>query len=334
MQLIQFETVSGQRRIGVVDADRVATVNHTASIRELALMAIQTGLGLAAQIENMGMADGTDSLADLLKSNRVLSPLDHEDPAHCTISGTGLTHTGSATTRNSMHEGQAILEGDTKLTDSMKIFRWGMEGGRPAPGQSGVQPEWFYKGDGRIVVSPGGDIPQPAFGEDLGEEPEIAGLYVISDGGTPYRIGYALGNEVSDHVVERRNYLYLAHSKLRYCSFGPILVTGELPQSVEGTSRIWRNGCVLWEKPFLSGEAHMCHSFENLEYHHFKYSQFLGAGDVHVHFFGTATLSFADGVCTRPGDVFEIASSTFGPSLKNTIRGVTNAFPPGGIQPL
>lgn len=333
MQLIQFETVSEQRRVGVVDADRVRTVANTASVRELALAAIGAGQGLAAEVEQRGLADGLDSLSELLSAGRVLAPLDHDDPAHCLITGTGLTHTGSADTRNAMHEAGAQPDPDEQ-TDSMKVFNWGLEGGRPAPGQAGVQPEWFYKGDGHIVARPGGEIPSPEFGKDLGEEPEIAGLYVIADDGTPWRIGYALGNETSDHVTERQNYLYLAHSKLRHCSFGPILLTGDLPQSVEGTSRIWRDGSVLWEKPFLSGEAHMCHSLENLEYHHFKYQQFLRAGDMHVHFFGTATLSFADHIATQPGDMFEIESPIFGAALRNTVGTETPALEPGGVRAL
>ncbi|MFP3681422.1 FAH family protein, partial [Pseudomonas sp. SIMBA_041] len=97
-------------------------------------------------------------------------------------------------------------------------------------------------------------------------------------------------------------YLYLAHSKLRSCSFGPELRVGELPRHLDGISRIRRDGQVIWEKAFLSGEDNMCHSLANLEYHHFKYAQFLRPGDVHVHDFGTAALSFADGVRTRPGD--------------------------------
>lgn len=118
----------------------------------------------------------------------------------------------------------------------------------------------------------------PAFAEDAGEEPEIAGLYVIGQDRKPYRLGYAVGNEFSDHVMERQNYLYLAHSKLRSCSYGPELRLGELPQHLAGTSRIVRNGEVLWQSEFLSGEANMCHSLENLEYHHFKYTQFLRPG--------------------------------------------------------
>jgi hypothetical protein len=31
----------------------------------------------------------------------------------------------------------------------------------------------------------------------------------------PRRVGFALGNEFSDHTLEKKNYLYLAHSKGR-----------------------------------------------------------------------------------------------------------------------
>lgn len=334
MQIIQYKNTSGQRQVGVVDADQVRTVAAVTSVHELALAAIRSAHSLAAEVETRGTFDEPDTLSELLATARVLAPLDHPDPAHCLVTGTGLTHTGSASTRDSMHQAEQAQPDPGKITDSMQIFNWGLESGRPTPGQPGAQPEWFYKGDGRIVVRPGGTFPAPEFGEDLGEEPEIAGLYVIADDGTPWRIGYALSNEASDHITERRNYLYLAHSKLRYCSFGPVLLTGELPQAVAGTSRIWRDGAVLWEKPFLSGEAYMCHSLENLEYHHFKYQQFRDAGDVHVHFFGTATLSFADGVKTRLGDRFEINAPSFGPALTNTLVEADPPLPPGGIRML
>jgi hypothetical protein len=201
----------------------------------------------------------------------------------------------------------------------MKMFRMGLEGGKPEAGQAGVQPEWFYKGNGYTVVSPGHAIPSPAFAKDAGEEPEIAGIYVIDQEGTPRRLGFALANEFSDHVTERVNYLYLAHSKLRACSFGPELRLGELPRHIEGMSRILRNGNVLWEKPFLSGEDNMSHTIANLEYHHFKYDLFRNPGDVHIHMFGTATLSFADGIKTEAGDVFEIAERQFGTPLRNQV---------------
>ncbi|KTC36902.1 FAH family protein [Pseudomonas sp. ABAC61] len=323
MRLVQFENDAGQRQVGRVEGDRLHVLRNTASTRELALAAIDNQRGLQQE----ALARGSDSSLDyarLLEQGRVLAPLDHPDPAHCLISGTGLTHLGSASARDKMHQQQG--QGDAGMTDTLRIFKWGLEGGKPLAGEVGAQPEWFYKGDGSIVVPPGGDFPVPPFAEDAGEEPELTGLYVIGADGQPYRLGYALGNEFSDHVMERRNYLYLAHSKLRYCAYGPELRVGALPGHLAGTSRVLRDGQVLWEREFLSGEDNMCHSLANLEYHHFKYTQFLRPGDVHVHFFGTATLSFADGIRTRPGDRFQISLEAFGAPLENGIG--------EGLQPL
>jgi hypothetical protein len=111
----------------------------------------------------------------------------------------------------------------------------------------------------------------------------------------------------------------MAHSKLRPCSFGPELLVGPLPADIRGTTRIVRDGQVAWEKPFLSGEANMCHSLANLEHHHFKYAGFRRPGDAHVHYFGTATLSFSDGFATRPGDRFEVEAASFGLPLRNPL---------------
>lgn len=331
MRLIQFETASGQRQVGLVEDHRLQVVQGTTSTRELALAAIAAGHGLAEEVRARGYQPGPDYQA-LLREQRVLPPLDHPDPAHCLVSGTGLTHLGSASTRDRMHQQKA--QDEASMTDTLRMFKWGLEGGKPPAGQVGAQPEWFYKGDGHCVVRPGADLPWPAFAEDAGEEPELAGLYVIGPDRLPYRLGYALGNEFSDHVLERRSYLYLAHSKLRHCAYGPELRLGQLPGHLSGSSRILRDGQVLWEQPFLTGEQNMCHSLENLEYHHFKYAQFLNPGDVHVHFFGTATLSFADAIQTRPGDRFEIELAAFGAPLSNGIAQPSAALPVASVRSL
>jgi hypothetical protein len=52
---------------------------------------------------------------------------------------------------------------------------------------------------------------------------------------------------------------------------------------------------------------------------------------VHIHFFGTATLSFADGIRTQPGDVFEISQAEFGAPLINSVGSVDAAFEPGNV---
>lgn len=218
-----------------------------------------------------------------------------------------------------MHQ-KASIRDEASLTDSMKMFNMGLEHGKPTDGRLGVQPEWFYKGNGVNVAAPGASLLSPVFAEDGGEEPEIAGIYVIDSAGTPFRVGFALANEFSDHVMERQNYLYLAHSKLRPASFGPEIRIGALPADVRGISRIRRANTTIFERQFLSGEANMSHTIANLEHHHFKYSLFRQPGDVHVHMFGTATLSFADGIQTEPGDEFEIEAEGFGLPLRNRLE--------------
>ena len=253
----------------------------------------------------------------IVSTQRLLPPVMHPDPVRFWITGTGLTHLGSASQRDAMH---TAIEGEKGLTDTMKMFKMGLEGGKPPAGQMGVQPEWFYKGNGYGIVAPEAPLLSPGFAEDGGEEPEICGLYYIADDHTPYRIGFALGNEFSDHIMEKRNYLYLAHSKLRPSSFGPELLVGDLPEHIEGTVRIIRNNETFWEAAFLSGEKNMSHSLANLEAHHFKYELFRNPGDLHCHYFGTAMLSFGQGIQTQEGDVFEITAPPFGKPLRNTLK--------------
>jgi hypothetical protein len=286
-------------------------VRATASVYDLAVAAVAAGHGLKAEVARRGLGE----TVDLTRAEFGL-PVSHPDPAHLHLTGTGLTHLGSAAARDAMH---TKLETAETLTDSMKMFRMGLEGGRPAPDEVGAQPEWFYKGNGHAAVAPGAVLEAPGFAMDGGEEPEIAGIYLIGPDGTPHRIGWALGNEFSDHVTERVNYLWLAHSKLRVASYGPEILVGDLPADVRGKSRILRGGKTLWEKPFLSGEANMSHTLANLEHHHFKYAIFRQPGDLHVHYFGTATLSYADGIKTERGDTFEIEVADFGQPLRNTL---------------
>jgi hypothetical protein len=292
-------------------------VKGAASLHALAMEAADSGKSLKAVIAAHGLGEPID-LETAYAEGRLISPITHADPAHLHLTGTGLTHLGSAATRDAMHKkvGEAAEE---TLTDSMKMFRMGLEGGKPKPGEKGVQPEWFYKGNGTQAVAPGAALTSPSFAADGGEEPEMAGIYVISSKGVPFRLGFAVANEFSDHVTERVNYLWLAHSKLRQASFGPEIRIGEAPDDIRGFSRILRDGQVLWEKPFVSGEANMSHTFANLEYHHFKYDLFRQPGEVHVHMFGTATLSFGDGIRTQAGDVFEIGAEGFGLPLRNPL---------------
>lgn len=321
MRLIQYLTEGNQPAVGrVVSADEIQAISPESSLYYLAKRAISEGISLADAVQR-GATDERISYQTLIDEQRLLAPFAHPDPAHLFVTGTGLTHLGSADTRDSMHA-KTSAKSEAELTDSMKMFRWGLEGGKPQSGQVGAQPEWFYKGDGSIIAAPGQPLRSPAFALDGGEEPEIAGCYIIDEDGQPWRLGFALGNEFSDHQTERQNYLLLAHSKLRPCAVGPELLVGDLPQEINGMSRLRRGDKVVWEKPFVSGEANMSHSLANLEHHHFKYELFCRPGDAHLHFFGTATLSFADGIEAQDGDVFEIEAEDFGRALRNPLQTV------------
>lgn len=312
-RLLQQRLPDGTRRV-ILAEESAHVLTGVATTRELAQAAIAEGISLLDAARARRSDDSVDLVA-ALEAGELLPAIDHPDSARLMLAGTGLTHLGSAAGRDAMHK--AAAEG--KQTDSMRLFLEGMEGGRPAAGAIGAQPEWFYKGDGQGLVAPEAPFASPAFAQDGGEEPELAGIYLIGDDGTPFRLGIALANEFSDHVTERHNYLWLAHSKLRQASLGAELLLGEPPADIRGTSRIVRDGATLWEKPFLTGEANMSHSLANLEHHHFKYAAFRRPGDVHVHFFGTATLSCADGVQTQDGDVFEIEAAPFTLPLRNAL---------------
>ena len=316
LRLIQLLDDNDERLVAAVSEGAIARrVKGATTVLQLAQRAMTAGATLAQLLDSLGYGEEID-MRQALQRGRILAPIDHPDAARVLLSGTGLTHLGSAEARDRMHANS----GAPDASDSLKMFRMGLEGGKPADGKPGVQPEWFFKGDGRSVVGPEKPLVSPHFALNGGEEPEIAGIYLISSTGRPFRVGFALANEFSDHITERMNYLYLAHSKLRPASLGPELLLGRLPADIRGVARIKRGGQRIWEKPFLTGEANMSHHLANLEHHHFKYPLFRRPGDVHVHFYGTATLSFADGVLAQEGDVFEIEAPPFELPLRNPLE--------------
>jgi hypothetical protein len=224
--------------------------------------------------------------------------------------------------------------GDAPMTDSMRMFRTGLDGGKPPPGTIGAAPEWFYKGTGSSLRAHGEPLVVPPYAEDGGEEAELAGVYLVDASGRPRRIGMAAGNEFSDHAYERRNYLHLAASKLRTCALGPELVLNPGFDSVAGKVWIDRRGARVWEKAIATGEAGMCHSLENIEHHHFKFEGHRRPGDVHVHFFGAHSLSCGDGVVLQDGDEMVVRFEGFGRALRNPVRIDRSPAPLVGVRPL
>ena len=353
-RLVQLQR-GATRRVARVEEPLVRLLAGGESVLALAEEAIAAHMSLPALIQQRATSETLDYDAIYNGSSewRLLVPIDHPEPSRCLVSGTGLTHYGSAVSRDRMHtdtsetdrgagtpvsdasipggRGPGIKE---ELTDSMRMFRAGLEGGRPESNRCGAAPEWFYKGNGTVLRAHGEALVVPGYAEDGGEEAEIAGVYVIDESGRPRRIGMAAGNEFSDHKFEKHNYLHLAGSKLRNCALGPEVVIDPDFDRVPGRVSIERAGHILWEREIATGEREMCHSVANIEHHHFKFEAHRRGGDVHVHYFGAHSLSFADDVLLAEGDVMAIQFAGFGRALRNPITIASPVREPVLVQSL
>src|SRR5262245_61535597 len=194
MRLIQFENPSLGRCLGVVEGEQVQNVTARDPALNSVYRAFLAPRRAGQRLEQFLQAlltsvPGPTPLAypDLLAAGRVLAPVGEEAGARLLVSGTGLTHLGSVQQRDEMH--RATQTAGPK-SDSRKMLEMGLAGGRPAPEQRGTAPEWFYKGDGRVLRGPGRPLDVLPFAPDGGEEPEIAGVYVVDDRGLPCRLGF------------------------------------------------------------------------------------------------------------------------------------------------
>ncbi len=319
MRLVQIIHKEQGRKVALVEEPQLRLLNNFTSIYDLATKATEND-GILTLLVQENLSDISLEYDAVYEGNsewKLLPAFDHpDDVSKLMLAGTGLTHKASAENRNKMHEAKA----ESELTDSMKIYLMGVEGGHPQKGEIGVQPEWFYKGNGSILRAHGEVLEIPPYGNDGGEEPEIAGIYLNDKNGKPWRIGFATANEFSDHVMERKNYLYLAPSKIRNCSLGPELVITDNFKDISGKVQVLRNDNVLWEKEIRTGEANMSHSLENLEYHHFKYDNHRIAGQAHIHFFGADAFSFGEGISLQQNDIMLVKWKGMGRSLRNRLE--------------
>ncbi len=316
-RIVQLIDSQSKYHTAVVVEPYLHLVLHFNTIYDLAIFSIENKFTLSDVIDQY--IDGTQKLKynDVYFGNsdyKLTTPIHHPiDQRFCMVTGTGLTHKASAENRQKMHDS---LENNT-ANDSIKMYQIGVENGQPTNGGIGAQPEWFYKGNGSVLKAHNDKLLIPNYGNDGGEEPELAAVYINDKNGKPFRIGFTTGNEFSDHVMEKKNYLYLAPSKIRNCSIGPELVLTDEIDDIKGNVAISRLGNIIWEKEVATGEKNMCHSLENLEYHHFKYENHRFTGDLHIHFLGTQAFSFGAGIALEKGDKMTITWENMGRPLVN-----------------
>jgi hypothetical protein len=322
VRLVQLIHPTLGRRVALVEEPGLRLLDGPSSVYLLALQAIANKVALTrliATLVSQRVLD-YDPIYDGIGDWLLLPSFDHPDnPAACIVSGTGLTHKNSALGRQMMHQ-DASGAHPGPPTDSLRMYQWGVEGGSPKQGSIGTQPEWFYKGTGHSLRAHGQPLEIPPFAEDGGEEPEVAGVYVVDATGQPWRVGFTTANEFSDHVMEKRNYLYLAPSKLRTCAIGPELVIGGEFTAIDGTVSIRRNAESVWACPIHTGEKNMAHSLGNLEHHHFKYPGHRIPFQAHIHFFGADAFSFGKGFSLNPGDWMEVEWNGMGRPLRNPLE--------------
>ena len=103
MLLSQILDTSSSQRVVAREGTDARIVNGADSILGLAKRAIARDMTLAALIAEQGLGDSVD-LDAAYAEGRVLAPIAPDDPARLHLTGTGLTHLGSASTRNAMHQ--------------------------------------------------------------------------------------------------------------------------------------------------------------------------------------------------------------------------------------
>src|SRR5215211_6419476 len=137
IRLVQLSHAQHGRRVGVVDEQRLALLHGVSSVYQLAREAIKAGKKLEKLIDGRVGSEPLeyDPIYHGQSDWSLLPPFDHPaEPARCFVTGTGLTHKASAQNRHSMH-------GDPQqLTDSMKMYQIGLDGGRPEPDCIGAPP--------------------------------------------------------------------------------------------------------------------------------------------------------------------------------------------------
>lgn len=318
IRLVQLHHPQQGRRVALVKEPTLLLLQQTRSVYELAITALENQEPIMALIHSRLMPEellNYDAVYQGQSEWQILPAFDHPDnPLNCLVSGTGLTHKNSALNREMMHQANG-----GHLTDSMQMYQWGLAGGHPEVGKVGVQPEWFYKGTGAVLRAHNQPLEVPPYGNDGGEEPEVAGVYLNDQYGQPWRLGFTTGNEFSDHVMEKKNYLYLAPSKLRTCAIGPELVLDVDFQELTGQVSISRKEQIIWSKEIKTGNKNMAHSLANLEHHHFKYASHRLPYQAHVHFFGADAFSFGEQMQLQTDDLMIVQWHGLGRALHNPI---------------
>ena len=138
MHLVQIKN-RAQRRVAVVREPDLLLLREVDSTFALAQRALAEQRKISELVGGL-VAEETlsyDAVYEGRSDWKLLPPIDIPgDPHRVHVSGTGLTHLGSARDRQAMHV-TASPQDQSKMTDSMRMFEWGRQRGRPSNGEIG-----------------------------------------------------------------------------------------------------------------------------------------------------------------------------------------------------
>ncbi|HYZ87412.1 MAG TPA: GguC protein, partial [Bryobacteraceae bacterium] len=130
MRIVQLTGPRLEHRIAMVEGHYLRLLQQYGSTYELAFAAIDAERPLSELIgENLSEETlDYDAVWEGIGDWDLRPSFSHDgDPSRLLVSGTGLTHRVSAQNRSSMHEAAT----QSSLTDSMRMYYWGLEGGSP-----------------------------------------------------------------------------------------------------------------------------------------------------------------------------------------------------------
>src|SRR4028119_1695164 len=105
MRLIQFSGKDGQSKVGIVENDKINVLKNISTTYQLFTSVLPDDTQAEKRIQSLASGN-YENYNDLLREKRVMLPLAHPDPYHTWLTGTGLTHLGSAASRNKI--GRAV----------------------------------------------------------------------------------------------------------------------------------------------------------------------------------------------------------------------------------
>ena len=107
IRLVQIFHPDAGRRVAIVEEPALVLIRDYYSIYEMAMVAIESQVKLEELIKKQRSTEQLeyDAVYEGTSPWQFLPAFDHpEDPFHCLVSGTGLTHKASAANRQNMHK--------------------------------------------------------------------------------------------------------------------------------------------------------------------------------------------------------------------------------------